>query len=214
MEEFKDYSLGSRVFHELRKKIIQGEYEELAELREATVAKELGVSRTPVREAIRQLELEGLVKIIPNKGTYVTGITKKDIYDIYRMRSLLEGLSARMAAEHIEEQDLNKMEETILLSKFHLAKEKEEEVVELDSTFHEILYHASGSRMLERILTDFHGYVTSARTMSMKKAHRAQEAIDEHQQIFEAIRDRDADLAEKLANEHIQHVIENLNISL
>lgn len=214
MEEFKDYSLSSRVFHELKKKIIQGEYAELAELREATVAKELGVSRTPVREAIRQLELEGLVKIIPNKGTYVTGITKKDIYDIYQMRSLLEGLSARMAAGNMEEQDLNKMEETILLSKFHLAKAKEEEVVELDSAFHEILYHASGSRMLERILKDFHGYVTSARAVSMKRKNRAQESIEEHQHIFEAIRERNADLAEKLANEHIQHVIENLNISL
>ena len=76
-----------------------------------TIGEELGVSRTPVREAFRQLELEGLIQIIPNKGAYVTGITEKDVKDIYMMRSLLEGLCARWATEHITPEQMDEMEE-------------------------------------------------------------------------------------------------------
>ena len=94
MEEYQDHSLGSRVFQKIRDNILNGTYKENDELRETAIGKELGVSRTPVREALRQLELEGLVTIIPNRGAYVSGISHKDIYDIYKIRSMLEGLCA------------------------------------------------------------------------------------------------------------------------
>lgn len=94
-EESSDrYSLRGKVFHQLREDILSGHYKEHEELREMAISEEMGVSRTPVREALRQLELEGLVSIIPNKGAYVTGITRKDVEDIYAIRSLLEGLCA------------------------------------------------------------------------------------------------------------------------
>ena len=83
MEDYQDHSLSSRVFQKIREDIIKGKYQEHDELRENTIGKELGVSRTPVREALRQLELEGLVTIAPNKGAYVTGISTKDVMDIY-----------------------------------------------------------------------------------------------------------------------------------
>ena len=95
------------------------------------------MSRTPVREALRQLELEGLVEIIPNKGARVTGITKKDIEDIYQIRYLLEGLSARWATEHVTEELIDKMEETLYLTEFHAKKGNFGQVYELDSQFHE-----------------------------------------------------------------------------
>lgn len=80
MEEYQDHSLSGRVFQKIREDILSGKYKENDELRENTIGKELGVSRTPVREALRQLELEGLVTIIPNRGAYVTGISQKDIW--------------------------------------------------------------------------------------------------------------------------------------
>ena len=101
MEEHQEHSLGGHVFQKIREGILNGKYKENDELRENTIGKELGVSRTPVREALRQLELEGLVAIVPNRGAYVTGISRKDIWDIYVMRSMLEGLCARWAAENI-----------------------------------------------------------------------------------------------------------------
>ena len=107
MEDYQDHSLSSRVFQKIREDIIKGKYQEHDELRENTIGKELGVSRTPVREALRQLELEGLVTIVPNKGAYVTGISTKDVKDIYAIRSMLEGLCARWATENITEEQLS-----------------------------------------------------------------------------------------------------------
>lgn len=213
MGEYQDNSLSGRVFQIIRDNILNGKYKEHVELRENTIGKELGVSRTPVREALRQLELEGLVTIIPNKGAYVTGISVKDVHDIYMIRSLLEGLCARMATENISEEQLDELEEIILLSEFQMKKEgggNPVQVTELDGKFHAILYEASDSRILSHMLGDLHKYVQMARKFSVEAEERARKSIREHKQILRAIRDKDADLAEQLANEHIMHVMQNL----
>lgn len=213
MEEHQDHSLGGRVFQKIREDILNGKYKENDELRENTIGKELGVSRTPVREALRQLELEGLVAIIPNRGAYVTGISHKDIWDIYKIRSMLEGLCARWATENITEAQIDELEEAILLSEFQMKKESgfnAEQVAALDGRFHAILYDASGSRILSHVLTDFHNYVQTARRTSIVSEDRARKSIREHRQILRAIHDRDAEMAEQLANEHIMHVMQNL----
>lgn len=213
MEEYQEHSLGGRVFQIIRDNILEGKYKEHEELRENTIGKELGVSRTPVREALRQLELEGLVSITPNKGAYVTGISPKDAGDIFIIRSMLEGLSARWATGNITQEQLEELEEILMLSEFYAKREDgsmSEQVAELDGRFHAILYEASDSRILGRILTDFHKYVQQARKASVLSPERARKSIREHRQILRAIKEKDADLAEQLANEHILHVIQNL----
>ena len=213
MEEYQEYSLGGKVFQRIREDILKGKYKEHEELRENTIGKELGVSRTPVREALRQLELEGHVSIIPNKGAYVTGISPKDVKDIYMIRSMLEGLCARWATENITEEQMEELEETILLSEFHMKREGSynvEQITMLDGRFHAILYEASNSRILSHVLADFHKYVQPARKSSVVSEERARKSIREHKQILRAIRDKDQDLAEQLANEHILHVMQNL----
>ncbi|MDD2980425.1 MAG: GntR family transcriptional regulator [Hespellia sp.] len=213
MEEHQEYSLSSRVFQKIHDDILNGRYKEHDELREISIGKELGVSRTPVREALRQLELEGLVTIIPNKGAYVTGITGKDVKDIYMIRSLLEGLCARWATENITEEQLSQLEEIILLSEFHMNKSSAsnaEQVTNYDSRFHTVLYEASASKILGHLLTDFHRYVQIARRDSVISEERARKSIREHKQILRAIKEKDADLAEQLANEHVLHVLQNL----
>lgn len=213
MEEHQERSLGGRVFCKIREDILKGRYKENDELREIAIGKELGVSRTPVREALRQLELEGLVTIIPNRGAYVTGISHKDVRDIFAIRSFLEGLCARWAAENITDEQLDSLEEILLLSEFQVNREigtNADQVTALDGKFHAALYEASGSRMLSRVLTDFHNYVQVARKTSFISEERARRSIREHRQILRAIRDRDAETAEQLANEHIMHVMQNL----
>ena len=213
MEEYQEYSLGGRVFQRIRDDIRKGKYKEHEELRENTIGKELGVSRTPVREALRQLELEGLVTIIPNKGAYVTGISPKDVKDIYMIRSMLEGLCARWATEYITDEQMEALEETILLSEFHMKREGDynaEQITVMDGRFHAILYEASNSRILSHVLMDFHKYVQPARQSSVLSEERARKSIREHKQILRAIKDKDADLAEQLANEHILQVMQNL----
>ena len=215
MEEYHDHSLRGRVFQKIREDILTGVYKEHDELREVSIGEELGVSRTPVREALRQLELEGLVTIVPNKGAYVTGITPQDVHDIYKIRYLLEGLCARWATEHITGRQIEELEEIILLSEFHLRKksaEQAEQVSELDGKFHKVLYEASNSRILEHVLSDFHKYVQMARMMSVGAKDRAERSIEEHRDILKAIKDKDPDKAEWLANQHIMKVMENLHM--
>ena len=207
--------LRERVFHEIHEKILNGVYRDSEELREIALAEELGVSRTPVREALRQLELEGLVKIVPNKGAVVTAITKKDVKDIYMIRSMLEGLCARWATENITEEQLDEMEEILLLSEFYINKKKKEptsQVVELDGKFHEVLYEASDSRIMKHLLSDFHKYVRLARRTSVENPERAEKSIEEHRALLEAIKAKDADKAEELANKHMLNVMKNLHI--
>ncbi len=205
------YSLRGRVFHKVREDILSGKYADNEELKEATIGAELGVSRTPVREALRQLELEGLVNIIPNKGAYVTGISIKDIHDIYVIRSYLEGLAARWACERITEQEIDEIEEIVYLSEFHAKKKHFDQIVELDNKFHESMYRASGSKILEHELTTFHHYVERIRKKSLHDEERALKSNEEHTAILEAIRNRDGELAEKLAHEHIIQTILNMN---
>lgn len=215
MEGYQDYSLRGRVFQSIRENILNGVYEENEELREIPIAKELGVSRTPVREALRQLELEGLVKIVPNKGACVTGITKEDVKDIYAIRSMLEGLCARWATEHITDEQIEELEETIVLAEYYLhngKKEQSQQVTELDGKFHQILYSASNSRILNHVLSDFHKYVRMARKASVTDKARAEKSIAEHKSILEAVKEKNPERAEALANAHMMNVMKNLNM--
>lgn len=206
-----NYSLSARVFHMIRENILSGKYDKDEELKEKTIGEELGVSRTPVREALRQLELEGLVTIIPNKGAYVVGISQKDIKDIYEIRSRLEGLCARWATANITKEQIDELEENIFLCDFHVAKGNAEQMVELDNRFHEILYIASGSRELRHVLSDFHHYAMRVRKITLADKVRAADSNNEHRKIVEALKKQDADLAEKLANQHIMSTIENMD---
>lgn len=211
-KEFDDkYSLRGRVFNKIREDILGGVYKENDELRENTLANELGVSRTPVREALRNLEIEGLVSIIPNRGAFVTGISEKDIRDIYIIRSYLEGLCAKWACQYITQEQLDEMEETIYLSTFHARRSHFDQLLDLDNKFHDLIYKASGSKMLNHVLTDFHHYVERVRKVSISRKDRAMRTIKEHEAILEAIRKRDGDLAETLAHEHMMQTIKNIS---
>lgn len=204
-----NYSLRGKVFHKLREDILNGKYKENEELKEVAIGQELGVSRTPVREAFRQLELEGLIQIIPNKGAYVTGITPKDVHDIYMIRSTLEGMCAKLATEHITPEQLEELEENVYLASFHAEKGHMEQMAELDNRFHHILYASCDSKMLENLLEDFHQYVIRIRRRTLSTS-RGKKSNEEHRQIMEAIKAHDPEAAERLANQHIINAYENI----
>ncbi|MBR6327175.1 MAG: GntR family transcriptional regulator [Lachnospiraceae bacterium] len=204
------YSLRGRVFQRLRDDILSGKYEVGEELREVAIGEELGVSRTPVREAFRQLELEGLIQIILNKGAYVVGINDTDVRDIYLIRARLEGLAARWAVDRITDAQLEEMEENVYLAKFHAEKGHLEQMFDLDNRFHEILYEAAGSKMLEHQLKDYHQYVLRVRKKTLNNANRGPASNLEHEAIVDAIKSRNADEAERLAHQHIINAYENM----
>ncbi len=204
------YSLRGRVFNRLREDILSGKYEEHEELKEVAIGEELGVSRTPVREAFRQLELEGLIQIVPNKGAYVTGITAKDVKDIYMIRSSLEGMCARLATENVTQEQLEELEENVYLASFHASKGHMEQMAELDNRFHHILYEACDSKMLQKLLQDFHQYVMRVRRKTLSTKERGMASNEEHRLIMEAIKEKNATEAERLANQHMNNAYENM----
>ena len=205
------YSLSAKVFHVIREDILSGRYQADEELKEKNIGEEMGVSRTPVREALRQLELEGLVYIIPNKGAFVEGVTLKDIKDIYEIRALLEGLCAGWAAKNITKEQMEEMEETIFLSEFHFSKENWDQILELDNRFHELVYEACASKELTRVLRDYHHYLQRIRKITLGQKERARASIDEHRAIADAIKERDSEAAEKSAKIHIRNTISNMD---
>lgn len=208
--ETDNSSLRIRVFNAIEDAILSGEYKDGESLSELKISNELGVSRTPVREALMQLELEGLVRNIPNKGAVVVGITEKDIEDIYAIRISIEGLAAKLCTQKITDEELRALEKIADLQEFYLMKNDTEQLLKLDGDFHKIIYDSSRSRPLRFMLTNFHNYIRHARDISVQAQGRAEKTVAEHRAILEAIRSRDAALAEKLTAEHIINAKENL----
>ncbi|MBR3025652.1 MAG: GntR family transcriptional regulator [Oscillospiraceae bacterium] len=208
--ETDDRSLRIRVFNAIENAILDGEYRDGDSLNELKLSKELGVSRTPVREALMQLELEGLVRNVPNKGAVVIGVTEQDIHDIYEIRIRIEGLAARLCAENITDDELRALEQIVDLQEFYLLKNDTEQIWKLDGDFHKIIYDASRSRPLRFTLSNFHNYIKKARDISVQTEGRAEKTVAEHRAILDAIKDHNGDLAERLTAEHISNAEDNL----
>jgi len=193
------------VFETLREAIINGTLKPGERMMEIQLAEQLGVSRTPVREAIRKLELEGFVVMIPRKGAYVAGISLKDIADVFEVRAAMEGLAAGLAAERITAEELEEMERLLVRIGEHIEANRLEEVVEMDTLFHEALYKASRNLKLEQILQNLREQIQRFRSTSLAFPGRMREALEEHKKIVEAISERNAALAQQLAQEHIEN---------
>ncbi|MFT8887386.1 MAG: GntR family transcriptional regulator [Ethanoligenens sp.] len=204
------HSLSERVFEEIQESILNGALSPGDPLPEIKLSEELGVSRTPVREALGKLELEGLVKSIPNRGTLVIGISEKDIDDIYTIRMYVEGLAAKWAAQHIADEQLNQLRSIVELQEFYVEKKDFLQVWQLDSRFHQLLYKASGSHVLRHTLSNLHRYIQRVRELSIKKPGRAIPSVREHRNILESIIKQDGELAEKLTFEHIRNAHQNI----
>ncbi|MDD4570312.1 MAG: GntR family transcriptional regulator [Tepidanaerobacteraceae bacterium] len=212
ISDFQDtgYSLRTKIYHRLKNAILDGVYKPGESLIEMKLAKELGVSRTPIREAIRQLELEGLVSSIPNKGVIVEGVTSQDVEDIYTIRKMIEGQAARWAADKITDAQLKELKDTLDLMEFYTEKGKPDKVSELDSRFHDIIFRACNSRPLESVLTNFHHFIQRARLVSVKASGRAIHSLEEHRSIFEALEAHDPEAAEKAMLSHVDSASLNL----
>ena len=193
------------VFETLREAIINQTLKPGERLMEIQLADEMGVSRTPVREAIRKLELEGLVVMVPRKGAYVAGISMKDILEVYVLRSALEALAASLAAARITDEELEKMERQVLKEAEETELNNLSGIVAIDTTFHDLLYQAAHNQRLVQFINILQEQLQRFRAASLSKPGRSKTALDEHKKIVEALGERDARLAAKLATEHIEN---------
>jgi DNA-binding GntR family transcriptional regulator len=177
---------------------------------ELKLSAELGVSRTPEREAIRMLEQKNLVRLVPNKGAVVLGVDQKDLLDVYAIRSYTEGLASRWAAERITDDKRVKLREIVDLQEFYFIKSYQDQVSEMDSRFHEAIFSYCESRRLEYILRDLHHIILRYRRQSISESGRTEKAIAEHRLILDAICCGNGDEAERHTVAHINNAKENL----
>jgi DNA-binding GntR family transcriptional regulator len=203
-------SLTSKIFNVIRDDILHGKYAEGEKLVEAKLAEELGVSRTPVREALKQLELDGIVENIPNRGVMVKGITKQDIQDIFTIRRAIEGIAATWAVDRITDQELEDLKETYELMEFYAFKKDLDKFAEQNTRFHETIYKATKSRYLEQVLKDFQYYMKQSRKKSLENEGRMQLALQEHKEILDAFMNRDKESAEKALTMHVTNSKRNV----
>ncbi|MGI6553908.1 MAG: GntR family transcriptional regulator [Bacillota bacterium] len=193
------------VFETLRGAIIDGTLKPGERLMEVQLAEDMGVSRTPVREAIRKLELEGLVLMIPRKGAYVSGISSKDIADVFEVRAALESLAAGLAAERITEQELEDLNRFMVEVTINAEIGDLEKVIKSDTDFHDQIYRASRNSRLVQIINNLRDRIQRFRSASLAHPGRIKETLEEHKKLLEAISERNISVARALAQEHIEN---------
>ncbi len=202
--------LREMVFESMREAIIQGRLKPGERLMEIQLADEMGVSRTPIREAIRKLELEGFVVMVPRKGAFVAGISVKDIVDVFEVRAALEALAAGLAAERITPDELEELERSLVAISEVSTKDDIDAMVETDTNFHELIYRASRNERLFQIVIHLKEQIQRFRTTSLSQPGRSKDALEEHRKMVEAISDRNVEVAQNLAREHIENAEQSM----
>lgn len=204
----KQVSLSGQIFEQLEKDILTGKLKRGEVFTETEIASMLGVSRTPVREAISRLEQENMIEET-TKGIRIIGISTDDALCIYDIREKLEGMVARKAALNISDEELKEMKDSIEYHEFVVSKEDPQKAHECDDSFHEILYRASGSEVLYNTLIPLHKKIQKFRRLTVSDAGRAAQSQKEHVIIYEALKEHDPDKAEKAVTEHIANAKAN-----
>lgn len=202
------------VFQTLRQAILKGEIRPGERLMEVQLANKLGVSRTPIREAIRKLELEGLVTMVPRKGAEVAQITEKNLKDVLEVRRALEELAVRIACDRISAAQLEQLKNAAVEFQQSLSKKDVTAIAEADVHFHDVIYMATDNQRLIHILNNLREQMYRFRVEYLKKRDFHSRLVKEHGEIIEAMENRDREQAAKCIIEHIDNqelvVIHNL----
>jgi DNA-binding GntR family transcriptional regulator len=214
-------SLQERTYQALRGALLDGAYLPGERIYEGAVAKALGVSRNPVREAVRRLQQDGLLQVRPHYGIYVTTIPPEEVEDVYRIRGALEATAAALAAERMTEQEVVELgailDEQREAAKVAAALPREPVSVVQADRFHHAIHVGARSPRLLVLLEQIYAQVTHFRNLTLRYPGRAAVSAEGHAQIYEAIRARDAGEADRLMRVHIddarqalQHQLEDV----
>lgn len=189
----------------LRQAIKDGLLQPGERLMEIQLADELGVSRTPIREAIRKLELEGFVVMVPRRGAYVADISLKDVAQVFEIRGALEELAAGLAAERITPDELEYLERILVEINEYIENDDFAKIVDADIRFHDVLYHASRNQRLVDILHNLREQMLRFRSISMHYPGRLAATWEEHRHLVEYIAEHNSAMARKVAKKHMEN---------
>ena len=197
-------SLTDEIVDIIRDRILKGEYRIGEKIKENQIATEFKVSRTPIREAFKQLENEGLIDYVPNRGCFAKGFTRQDIEDIYAVRKALELMAVEWAVSRISGEQIAALQEQSELMEFYTARKDSDKVLELNSAYHNIIYDAAGSRFMAQILRSYKEYIEQTRKVILYEQTYLEEILKEHKKVLDAIIARDVEGAKKAMGEHLE----------
>lgn len=207
---------GDLIYNELKKKLIELEYAPEMPLSEEMLASDLNVSRTPLRQALLRLELEGLIVRQANGRMHVAPVSTKEAEEIFKVREVIEGLIAREATSHLTEDQLVKMEDVLELMKRAASDNRIQDVIRYGSQFHQILYEPSRNPTAVQILSQLKSRLERYRRLSGYKNPGYSPAlpVEEHEKIFAAIRSRNGERAESEMRAHIRRSLHTTSDTL
>lgn len=202
------------VFNTLRQAILRGELKPGERLMEIQLANKLGVSRTPIREAIRKLELEGLVLMIPRRGAEVAEITEQNLRDVLEVREALEELSVKLACEHATQAQIEEMKQAAQVFKESLSGDDVTRIAEADVAFHDAINMATDNQKLIQILNNLREQMYRYRVEYLKDSRTRGTLLKEHREIYEAVAGRDEERAKACIRCHIMNQQQSIARSL
>lgn len=201
----KHLTLREKILETIRDAIIDGTLKPGEKVAEPELAERFGISRTPIREAFRQLESEGYLTVIPRKGAVVVSYSEKDVEEFYAIKSILEGYAARRACENLSARELEKLQ-AINGKLLHLADEGDfKHFFKVHNDFHEMFLRAADNEKLYDLIMNLVGKFHRLRIASLSLPGRMHISVQEHEKIIEAFRNKDADTAENLVRKNAEY---------
>ncbi len=202
--DINDYlPLRDVVFNTLRQAILKGELEPGERLMEVQLANKLGVSRTPIREAIRKLELEGLVRMVPRKGAEVASITEKDMRDVLEVRTALDGLAVQLVCDKIKKSDIKELVDANKEFEKSISTKNLTLIAEADETFHDIIYKITENQRLIQMVNNLREQMYRYRLEYLKDENTHPKLVKEHEDIIEQLANKDLEAASKSVKMHV-----------
>lgn len=196
------------VFNTLREAILRGDLVPGERLMELQLAAKLGVSRTPIREAIRMLEQEGLAITIPRKGAIVAGMTEKDMQDVLEIREALEELSVQVACDKITNEEIAKLRENMENFETSLKSGDLKRMAEADVEFHDVIYQATDNPKLINMLNNLREQMYRYRVEYLKNPSNHEQLLREHEAIYRGIMEKDKDAVTEMIRKHISNQVD------
>lgn len=206
--ELNNAPLSNSLLGKLQKDILTGKLKPGDKLTEQELCKAYGVSRTPVREALRQLEADGLVENILNRGAFVVGMSEQDYEDMFELRKAYEVQAVKWAIERITEEEMDRLEETFEFMEFYTLRNDIDKMLTINSGFHQVIYEASHNRMLKKLLSSYQNYLKYKGMQSAYDDNYLTTVLEEHRAIFKAFKDKDVKAGALAMEMHIDRARE------
>lgn len=196
--------ISNNLFSQIQKDILQGKMRSGEKLTEQSICDKYAVSRTPVREALRQLEMEGLIETIPNRGAFIIGFSAQDMADMYELRKTYEIQAVKWAIERITDEEMEDLRETFEFMEFYTQKNDIDKMLNINTGFHQLIYTASHNRMLQHVLSSYQIYIKYSRKPGPYPDNYLPDVLEEHREIFNAFENKDIQAGAAAMTKHME----------